>query len=156
MQNCREWPELVELCMKCLNEDCTSEDGCKTYKQMKRRLERDGQTAEKEAPKPRAKKAATAKEKPPEGQGRGIMFEMPPEGQNPEVLDVQMGTAETLRRCNDAIRALEALIDDADGALIIPRDKAAELLRELKAARIESYARLIDWESIANAMEDMK
>ena len=134
MINCTETPELIELCERCTQPDCTGDRGCETYKALKKKIARQDKKAAQPAPaEDKHKKPAMELE---------IVPEMPVEC-----------TAETLRKCNAAIAALEALQDDGGCDMIFDSVMIGDLLQNLKETRIREYESLIDWDAIAERMK---
>jgi hypothetical protein len=128
MQYCDERPELVELCEKCKHADCIGHDGCETYKKLRKKLVGRNRTGRKAADP-----AITFAEMPE-----------PPE---------QTGAGGTLKRCNAAIIALEALHADVESDMVVPTHKVAEMIEILRVARMEAYSKHIDWDSIAEGLK---
>lgn len=127
---CDERPEIVELCKNCKHPDCVGVKGCKEYQTLKC--------------------GSTGKKKPREP---AIAFvEAPETDKQPESL-LQHDTAETLKRCNAAIIALETLYKDAGSDLVFPTMKIAEMLEILRVGRMEAYSAHIDWDMIAESMK---
>ena len=136
---CTEWPELVELCMKCAHVDCVGEDGCKSYQEIKNRLENRAKAA---------KRAALKQTRPRK-----------PEVNTQETQEERVTTlegadkGEVLRLCNSAIAALEALCKCPGCGEMFPTRRLREWLDHLKELRIEVYSAQIDWDTIAEGMK---
>ena len=131
---CIEPPELIQLCERCINPDCTSDGGCRTYKALKKKLAQQAK-----------QNAAPAAEKPTEQPA--IEIEAAPEKSF-------VCTANALQKCNAAIEALEALYNDDEGNMIFCTETIRKTLQSLKEARMRKYGAMIDWNAIAERIKN--
>lgn len=132
---CYEQDELVKLCTSCTRKECVG-NGCQEYKELKKQI---NLAAEK-----------TAQRAPAEGKPAALpAMEMGIAPAKP----VQC-TAETLRKCNAAIAALEELHADDGCDMMFDARKIRALTQYLREIRIQEYAAMIDWDAIAEKMED--
>lgn len=132
---CFEHAELVKLCTSCTRHECP-ETGCDEYKNLKKQISQQGKKAERHAlaeGKPEAMYA--------------IELEIAPEK------PVQCTTG-TLRKCNAAIAALEELHADDGCDMMFDARKIRALVQYLREIRIQEYAAMIDWDAIAEKMEE--
>lgn len=132
---CDEHAELVKLCTNCTRKECIG-NGCQEYKELKKRINLAAEKTSQHAP---------AEDKP--AAMPAMEMEIAPEK------PVQC-TAETLRKCNAAIAALEELHADDGCDMIFDSRKIRALVQYLREIRIQEYAAMIDWDAIAEKMEE--
>ena len=132
---CYEQDELVKLCTSCTKEECVG-NGCQAYKELKKQVNLAAKKTAQRAP---------AEDKP--AAMPAMEMEIAPEK------PVQC-TSETLRKCNAAIAALEELHADDGCDMMFDSRKIRALVQYLREIRIQEYAAMIDWDAIAEKMEE--